>query len=490
VKELIEKHINPFVKNVAEKYVKPIAGKVANAQISRAAKAFFDKYVKTFVRSVNEKYFLPVKKGISERLVKPAAKSAVGQFVIGIVKHIFDKYVRPVTLDTFNKYVKPERRKLFKYALITWVVLSSAVFVNWPRLVYHAFEEMFATDFSGTQWRIESETGGKGVFVKLAQRGAVEYNSLEADNYVPLSGAEWGRVGRNGLRIKIGDGRFSAVAPDPGERRELEVGNDSQSSYGQYKRGATSGNWYLASTQGGQTRTARQSVDSDREQLQALVGSLDRPAIHFIRRMEVPIPGHVFSERCTEMARLLHRKELYFLWSVVRVKGAGSDGQAYLMLRDTSDGQPTRISAGEGTGTVPVEVMSAVSLAPGDPVLENKLKQLNTSCGLGASPIAGNGHLNIPVLALVIPEGQGELKFDELRKVFQELVAKLALSRNQVAGDVLVLNVPPRGEEGVGGDDVRYNDLEGFVRTSAKEVQIEPVRIEPVRRRVIRKLAR
>jgi hypothetical protein len=158
------------------------------------------------------------------------------------------------------------------------------------------------------------------------------------------------------------------------------------------------------------------------------------------------------------------------------------------MWRDTVDGQPARITVGEGAGNIPAEVANAASLAPGDPVLGKALTRFGASCGLGTSPVAGNGHLHIPVLALVVPQGQNESNFGELNNMFQQLVVKLAQGRNQAVGDVLVLNVPPREEGGAGGGVARYTDLEGFARMGATEVRVAPVRVEPARRRVIRKL--
>jgi hypothetical protein len=474
------------VKEPAKVKTKPAAKKAANTPTRRAAMRLFDEHIKPLVKGWHGKFFLPAWNALSERLLTPAANSAIGKTAIKTATGLFDKYVRPITLEKYNAYVKPERRKLFRNALIAWAVLVSAILFDWPGALDAAVEKMLATDFTGTTWRIESEDAGRGVFVRLAPQGAVEYNSLEAANHVSLSGAEWTRLGRNGLEIRIDAQRFTAFSPEKEKRTKLELRNSGYGSYGQ----SSGGNWFLVPANGGGPAAAAPRVDADREQLQALVGTRDRPAIHFVRHLEIPVAGHVFTERCREMTQLLQRKELYMLWSIIRVKGSAGDQQPYLMWRDTVDGQPSRITVGEEAGNIPAEVANAASLAPGDPVLGKALTRLGVSCGLGASPVSGNGHLHIPVLALVVPEGQEEPKFSELKNAFQDLVAKLAQGRNQAVGDVLVLNVPPREEGGAGAGAARYTDLEGFARMGATEVRVAPVRVEPARKRIIRKLER
>lgn len=475
------------MKKPAKTNTKPVAAKASNVPLRRKATDFYDARVRPLVTRVAEKFLRPAWTVLSERLWQPAANSDIGKVVIKAARDFFEKRVRPVTVGGYTKYVKPERHKLFRNALIAWGVMVSAIFIDWPGFLHDGVEELLATDFTGTEWRIESEDAGKGVFVRLDPKGAVQYNTLEAKNYASLAGSEWTRLGRNGLEIKIDSLNFTAFTIESGGRTKLNTGHSSFGSYGLSRDGASGGNWYLTPANGG-AATAAPNKDPDREALQALVGPRDRPAIHFVRRMDVAIPGHAFNERCREMAQLLQRKELYLFWSIIRVKGADTGQRPYLMWRDTIDGAAARIAMDEDAGNVPAAVANVAALAPGDPALGKALTRLGASCGLGSAPVAGNGHLHIPVLALVVPEGQAEPNFSELTTAFQELVGKLAQGRNQAVGDVLVLNVPPKEEGAAGAGAVRYTDLEGFARMGATEVTIERARPEPVRRRIIRKL--
>lgn len=501
MKELIEKYLRPAVRKAAELYIEPAVKKVANGQALRAISAFWEKRVLAAAGRVGRKYLVPAAKIVLDRVLAPLAKTAVGGFVVRTSKEAFEKHVRPVTVDAFNKYVKPERRKLFRNALIAWFVLASAVFFNWAALAYYAVhdtfawmghgydavQEMFATDFSGTAWRIESEDHATGVYVRLAPQGTVELNSLEPANLVPTDKARWTRSGRNRLEIRVGDGRFSVVAPDQDKRSELTVEVLDGSAWRQ-KGGETGRRWYLVFLGDGKTKARQQPADPDRERLEGAVAPRELPALYFIRRMEVSIPGYDFKERCAEIVRMLQRKDVYLLWSVVRTKGAGADKEAYVLLKETRDGQPIRIGADDKPGKVPQEVLNAVALDLNEPNLRETLSRLSGNCGLGGSPVASDGHLNIPVLAMVLPEKQDVWQTDELGQALRPLVAKLAIGRNQAAGNVLVLNVPPGSNAGTGADSPQYGDFEGFVRASAREVEIEPPK--PPRRRVIRKLVR
>jgi len=375
-------------------------------------------------------------------------------------------------MNPVAKYIKPERRRLVFSALGAWLVLVSFVFINWLQLAQDVFDHVFATDFSGTHWVLESADRDTVVYLKLTRQGAVEASTLLPSGFTKQSDSSWERMRRNGLSMKLGQVRYQILPA------KLNIRNVAAVSSWIYVSSNSKEKWYLTSLDTHNSKPVITGNNDLRKQLGDIRSSEKQPAVSFIDLKPVTIPGLTISasERLDELVRIVHRPNLYRLSYVIKAHGPDKDAHSYLLLKEGDGVQ--RIAADDGISDIPVEVekraKELLNLGPG-----RTTESSSPLAGLVSSTRAGTGDgaINaLPRLILVLSELDASSSTIDLTGLLQRLLVSLANKAEQEPGSILVL-VSPTGS-GKKEDGRMVSGLSDFVLNAAETVEVK-TKIKP-----------